>query len=52
MDVGDSWSTIEVRYISRWDLSILIERSSPMRFERLSLRVCGHSSAIDGKEFS
>ena len=51
MDVGDSWSTVGVGYASRWDLSILIERSSPMRFERLSLRVYDHSSVIDEKNF-
>ena len=51
MDVGDSWSTIGVGYVSRWDLSTLIEKSSPMKFERLNLRVCGHSSVIDEKNF-
>ena len=52
MDVGDSWSTVEVGCASRQDLSILIERSSPMRFERLSPRIYDHSSVIDEKEFS
>ena len=51
MDVGDSWSTVGVGYASRWDLSILIEKSSSMRFERLSLRVYGYSNVIDGKSF-
>ena len=51
MDVGESWSTVRVGYASKWDLSTLIERSSPIGFEGLSLRVCGHSSMIDGKEF-
>ena len=51
MDVGDSWSTVGVECASRYDLSTLIE-SSPMRFEKLSLRVCGHNSMIDEKEFS
>ena len=51
VDVGNSWSTIGVECASRSDLSSLIE-SSPIRFERLSLRVCGHNSMIDGKEFS
>ena len=50
MDVGDYWSTIRVGYISRWNLSTLIERSNPMRFERLSPRVCGHSNMIDRKK--
>ena len=52
MDVGDSWSTVGVGYTSRWDLSTLIERSSPMRFDKLSSKIYGHSSVIDGKEFS
>ena len=52
MDVGDSWSTVGVGYASRKDLSTLIERSSPMRFERLSPRIYGHDSVIDGKKFS
>ena len=52
MDVGDSWSIVGVECASRWDLSTLIERSSPMRFERLGLKICGHNSIIDGKEFS
>ena len=52
VDVGNSWSTIGVGCASRWDLSILIEKSSPMRFERLSLKICGHSSVIDEKKFS
>ena len=47
MDVGDSWSTIGVEYVSRWDLSILIERSSPIRFEKLNPRICSHSNVID-----
>ena len=52
MDVGDSWSTVRVEYASRWNLSILIERSSPMRFEKLSLRICGYSRVIDEKKIS
>ena len=52
MDIGDSWSIIGVGCASRWDLSILIERNSLMIFERLSPRIYGHSSMIDGKEFS
>ena len=51
MDVSDRLSTIGVGCASRWILSILIEISSPMKFERLSLRVCGHSSVSDGKFF-
>ena len=51
MDVDDSWSTIGIGRISRWDLSILVEKNSPMRFEKLSSRIYGHSSVIDGKEF-
>ena len=52
MDVGDSWSTVGVGYASRKDLSTLIERSSPMRFEKPNPRVCDYSSMTDGKEFS
>ena len=51
MDVGDSWSTVGVGCASRWDLSTLIERSNPIKFERLSPRVCDHSSVIDEKIF-
>ena len=51
MDVGDSWFTVGVGCASRWDLSILIE-SSLIKFKKLSLRVCGHSSVIVGKKFS
>ena len=51
MDVGNSWSTIGVECASRWNLSTLIERSSLMDFERLSLRVYGHNSVIDEKFF-
>ena len=50
MDVGDSWSTVGVRCASRWDLSILVERSSPMRFKRLSPLVYDHSIMIDEKK--
>ena len=52
MDVSDSWSTVGEGCASRQDLSTLIERSSPMRFEKLSSRIYSHSSVIDGKEFS
>ena len=52
MDVGDNWSTVGVGCASRQDLSTLIERSSSMRFERLSSRIYGHSSVIDRKKFS
>ena len=52
MDVSDSWFTVGGGCALRWDLSTLIERSSPMRFERLSPRVYGHSNVIDGKVFS
>ena len=51
VDIGDSWSTVGVGYTSRWDLSTVVERSSPMRFEKLSLRICDRSSVIDEKEF-
>ena len=51
VDVGDNWSTIGLGCTSRWDLSTFIERSSPMGFEKLSPRIYGHSSVIDGKEF-
>ena len=51
VDIDDSWSTVGVEYASRWDLSTLIERSSPMGFERLSPKICDHSSVIDRKEF-
>ena len=51
VDIGDSWFTIGVGCVSRWDLSILVEKSSPMRFERLSLRICGHISVIDKESF-
>ena len=37
VDVDDSLSTIGIGCTSRWDASILIERSSPIGFERLSL---------------
>ena len=52
VNIGDSWSTIGVGYASRWDLSTLVEKSSSMRFERLSPRIYGHSSVINEKEFS
>ena len=51
-DVGDNWSIIRVGCTSRWDLSTLIEKSSPMRFERLNPRIYGHSSTNNEKEFS
>ena len=52
MDIGDSWSTVEVGCTLRWDLSTLIEKSSPIEFERLCPRIYGHSSVINEKEFS
>ena len=51
MDVGDSWFTVEVGYTSKWDLSILVEKSSPIEFKKLSLRICDHNSIIDEKNF-
>ena len=39
-------------YASIWDLSTLIEGSSPIKFEKLSPQVYGHSNVIDGKECS
>ena len=41
VDIDNSWSTVGVECTSRWDLSTLIERSSPIEFERLSLRIYG-----------
>ena len=50
VDIDDSWSTIGVGCASRHDLSTLIESSS-MGFKRLSPRIYGHSSMIDGNKF-
>ena len=52
MNIDESWSTVGVGCASRWDLSILVEKSSPIKFEKLSSRINGHSSMIDRKEFS
>ena len=37
VDIDDSWSTVGVGYAPRWNLSILAEGNSPMRFKKLSL---------------
>ena len=52
VDVGDSWSTVGVVCVSKWDLSILAEGSSPIEFKKLSPWVYDHNSVIDGKDFS
>ena len=52
VDIDDSWYTVGVGCASRCDLSTLVERSSLMKFEKLSPKIYGHSIVIDGKEFS
>ena len=41
---------VQITCTSRWDLSILIEKSSPMRFEKLSPQVYDYGSVIMKKK--
>ena len=43
-------STTMHQCASRWNISILAERSSPIRFKRLSPYVYSHSIVIDEKK--